>query len=124
MKRLVRAIFFAAVLTFWPERMWGAEAETSHVGQMLVNMEWCLPSDTKLLAFEYSEQSEYLVAQVGGQDFVLRFRDEPWRGIGIRHPESPDFQVTFPTLSQTTDRNVEQITRLLVTGCFALSPPA
>lgn len=45
MRRLVRATILAAVLTFWPNRMWGAEADTLMIG---VETRRCLNDDAAL----------------------------------------------------------------------------
>ena len=128
MRRLVRATILAAVLTFWPERMWGAEEPQPTVAAMLINMEWCLPSDATILDY----RPPYENVLVGNQASPFAFEvlkvgnDTPgWKyGPSTSHPDRSDLHIQFalPGNSMSDDeRSQYQIFQLLAAGCFAMS---
>ena len=124
MKRLVRAIFFAAVLTFWPERMWSAEAETPPTVAMFQAMEWCLPMTATPGAPMLDDGDEGLLVTLETRDFMLIWMD-PAPELNfrtVRHPVDQRMRIGFGH-RYPGPPNEDRLFMQLAAGCFALSYP-
>ena len=135
MRRLVRATILAAVLTFWPERMWGAEQQTAAdtvVGSMLINMAWCLPSGANpALPVDTTGDEEWLRVEIEGLEFALMWTDpNASRNFrNIPHHSDPRLRIAFPHQFERfsgrvlTDDELAmvQVFTLMAVGCFSMS---